>query len=150
MSGDQRSQADGHSAWTTRAVMLGALVAGACDHRAPSPSTASAPSASPSSAPHAETFPSIERIGGAKLKCSPQNPNETLDPTQARRVFGAAKAIIDDPLDGWSYAPWCSGWLMVDGVERSVQLFLGGRGRLTLPAGSVLFEMDPTLLAGAI
>lgn len=129
--------------------MLGALVAGACDHHTPSPNTDSAPTASPSSAPHA-AFPSIERIGGAKLQCSPQIPNETLDTTQARRVFGAAKAIINNPLDGWSYAPWCSGWVMVDGVERSVQLFLGGRGRLTLPVGNVLFEMDPTLLAGAI
>ncbi len=127
---------------------LGVGVA-ACETRraavAATPSSSAIATPEPAPRPVA-TLPEAARFGAANLACSGSGGGDgTMRVADARR-FVASAVVVADPNDGWSYAPWCSGTIAVDGVARALELYFGGRGRLATDGGSVVFAFDPELV----
>ncbi len=94
-----------------------------------------------------KAIPQVEDIRDVKLTetLNAGQDGPALTPKQFKHLIESARPITtDDPsIAGWSYAPWYSGTFVTNEGTYKFQLFLGGRGRLTTPAGTTgIFSFD--------
>ncbi len=134
-----------------RAVLLclGLASAMGCDDRQPPPV---APTPAPDLAPppsravpaaSASALPSAARLSAGTVTCSTSAGQlTTISDPQVRALFATAREVDTSQPDGWQYSPWCTGSVKLDGREKPLVLFLGGRGALTTDNGRVLFDFD--------
>ncbi|MBX7191746.1 MAG: hypothetical protein K1X94_06800 [Sandaracinaceae bacterium] len=83
---------------------------------------------------------SLSELAGARvevLACT----IDPIDEARLRSFLARAREISADVHDGWAYAPWCTATLHTPEGAATLQLFLGGRGRLARDGRSpVRFE----------
>lgn len=97
-----------------------------------------------------EALPKPAAISNVAMTCTTPSGEATSFSTEAvAAIFERPVTVPCDVSDGWSYAPWCSGTIAVEGRQRQLTLYLGGRGRLASERGDVLFSFDAATFMGS-